>query len=62
MVAVLRSSWLDTRLVDEWEGCQVPLSGGSSHEEGKKGGLYSDKGGLRSASSGAQAMGTGGGQ
>jgi hypothetical protein len=29
---------------------------------GKKGGLHNDKGGLRSASSGAQAMGTGGGQ
>jgi hypothetical protein len=35
MVAVLRSSGLDTRLMDGWEGCQVPLIGGSSCDEGK---------------------------
>jgi hypothetical protein len=35
MVAVLRSSGLDTRLTDGWEGCQVPLIGGSSCDEGK---------------------------
>jgi hypothetical protein len=33
MVAVLRSSGLDTWLMDGWEGCQVPLSGRSSREE-----------------------------